>query len=175
MSAWIFYVIHCGMHFHNVRPTITVLVLMVHYSSPHERLSQVAEYHIFDQISWYIILPTLSICSFSAANRDTEPNTSLNSFRYRLDLSILAETIKTQKPFILTMQISHYKWVWKLVICISFVSNKRKQYVFVYTYYYFFLNIVTAVGTCHFTHKAFLSMTQLFVPQSTYVWKRSLG
>ncbi|KAH3795903.1 hypothetical protein DPMN_149465 [Dreissena polymorpha] len=33
--------------------------------------------------------PTLSICSFSAANSDTEPKTSLNSFRYRLLLSML--------------------------------------------------------------------------------------
>lgn len=34
---------------------------------------------------------TFNICSFSLANKDTEPKTSLNSFRYRLDRSRLAE------------------------------------------------------------------------------------
>ena len=34
---------------------------------------------------------TLSICSFSEANSDTEPNTSLNSLRYRLERSMLPE------------------------------------------------------------------------------------
>lgn len=32
---------------------------------------------------------TLSICSLSAANSETEPNTSLNSLRYKLDSSTL--------------------------------------------------------------------------------------
>ena len=32
---------------------------------------------------------TFNICSFSEANRDTEPKTSLKSFRYKFELSTL--------------------------------------------------------------------------------------
>ena len=38
---------------------------------------------------------TLSICSFSVANSDTDPKTSLNSLRYKLDLSIEDEPISS--------------------------------------------------------------------------------
>lgn len=33
---------------------------------------------------------TFNICSFSDANNDTEPNTSLNNFRYKLEFSTFA-------------------------------------------------------------------------------------
>ena len=37
------------------------------------------------------VYSTFNICSFSEANKDTEPNTSLNNFRYKLEFSTFAK------------------------------------------------------------------------------------
>lgn len=50
---------------------------------------------------------TLSICSFSWAKSDTEPNTSLNSFRYRFDFSDFAKMTNHGHKYAMNRKMNH--------------------------------------------------------------------
>ena len=56
------------------------------------------ENRVFVTWMWLHKVPlTFNICSFSDANKETEPNTNLNNFRYKLERSMFAKKVQSQK------------------------------------------------------------------------------